>query len=211
MKTSLCYDSETTGLIQFNLPSEHPDQPRVTQLAAELFDDETGATIASMDVIIKPDGWTIPLELQELTGITMERANTFGVPMEDALRMFFGLWMGADQRVAHNESFDQRMIRIEVMRHSHYSMQAVGDIPFADYWKAAPAYCTQGNSTKILNLPPTAKMIAAKRNHPKSPNLGEAYKFFTGQNLVGAHNAMVDVQACKQVYFGIRKHQSESV
>lgn len=211
MKTSLCYDSETTGLIQFNLPSEHPDQPRVTQLAAELFDDETGATIASMDVIIKPDGWTIPLELQELTGITMERANTFGVPMEDALRMFFGLWMGADQRVAHNESFDARMLRIEIMRHSHYSMQAVGEVPFADYWKAAPAYCTQGNSTKILNLPPTAKMIAAKRNHPKSPNLGEAYKFFTGQDLFGAHNAMVDVQACKQVFFGIRKHQSESV
>lgn len=59
MSTSICYDTETTGLPLFKEPSDHPGQPRVTQLAAELFDDATGATIASMDVIIRPDGWTI--------------------------------------------------------------------------------------------------------------------------------------------------------
>jgi DNA polymerase-3 subunit epsilon len=63
--------------------------------------------------------------------------------------------------------------------------------------------CTQALSTPILKLPPTAKMIAAGRRHYKSANLGEAYRHFTGQELAGAHQAMVDVQACMAVYFAI--------
>lgn len=72
--------------------------------------------------------------------------------------------------------------------------------------KAAPAFCTQGKSTKIINLPPTEKMLAAGRKHAKSPNLAEAYEFFTGKKLEGAHNAAVDLAACKAVYYGIKKH-----
>ena len=51
-------------------------------------------------------------------------------------------------------------------------------------------------------------MVAARRKGPKSPNLGEAYKHFTGQDLVGAHDALVDIMACKTVYYGIKNHQS---
>jgi DNA polymerase-3 subunit epsilon len=46
-------------------------------------------------------------------------------------------------------------------------------------------------------------MIAARRTHHKSANLGEAFEFFTGGKLQGAHRAMVDVQACIQVYRAI--------
>ncbi len=210
MKTIIVLDTETNGLPLFSLPSEHPDQPRVTQLAAELCDEETGDVLGSCNFLIRPDGWTIPEDLQKMTGITMEKAETFGVPMSVALPAFIELWMGADVRVAHNESFDMRMIRIELMRHAVFSQESIlgenGNVPFADYWKTAPAFCTQGKSVSILNLPPTEKMIAAKRKGPKSPNLGEAYKFFTGQELVGAHNAKVDIMACKAVYFGIKNH-----
>jgi hypothetical protein len=77
------------------------------------------------------------------------------------LTHFIDMWTEADLRAGHNESFDMRMVRIELMRHGFYSMQTIGTppVPFADYWKTAPAYCTQANSTKILNLPPTEKMI----------------------------------------------------
>ena len=47
-------------------------------------------------------------------------------------------------------------------------------------------------------------MLAAGRTHHKSANLGEAYRHFTGKELVGAHNAQVDVQACMDVYFAIQ-------
>jgi DNA polymerase-3 subunit epsilon len=43
------------------------------------------------------------------------------------------------------------------------------------------------------------------RKHPKSPNLGEAYEFFTGRKLVNAHDAAVDVAACKAVYLALKE------
>jgi DNA polymerase-3 subunit epsilon len=209
MTPILIYDTETNGLPVWSMPSDDPCQPRVTQIAAELIDEDTRDVLAGLNVLIRPDGWTIPDDLAALTGITTERAMLFGVPMESAITMFIGLWEKAAFRVAHNESFDMRMIRIELMRHSAYKSlwkeSANGpDVEFADFWKSAPAFCTQSNSTKLCNLPPTAKMIAAKRNHAKSPNLTEAYKHFTGLDLVDAHNAATDIMACKAVYFGIK-------
>lgn len=209
MKTILIYDWETNGLPEWSLPSEHPSQPHGTQLAAELCVEETGETLASMSTLIRPDGWTIPEDLQKLTGITMERAMDEGRPADAVLREFLAMWKESDQRVAHNESFDMRITRIQIMRHAFFSGETVGDLMFADYWKTAPAYCTQGNSVKIINLPPTPKMVAARRKGPKSPNLGEAYKFFTGQDLVGAHDAKVDIMACKAVYYGIKAHNAQ--
>lgn len=213
MKTILFYDTETNGLPLFSLPSEHPDQPHVTQLAAELCVEETGETLGTMNFLIRPEGWDIPLELQELTGITMDRAMAEGREAGEVVHEFIEMWKSADSRCAHNESFDMRMLRIELMRHPVYSGHVVDGTPpisFADYWKAAPAFCTQGNSVKICNIPPTAKMIAARRKGPKSPNLGEAYKFFTGQDLVGAHDAKVDIMACKAVYYGIKNHLAQA-
>jgi DNA polymerase-3 subunit epsilon len=214
MKTILFYDTETTGLPLFSLPSEHPDQPRVCQLAAELCIEETGETLQEMNMIILPNGWTIPDEAAAVHGITTERALVEGVAADLVVAHFIDMWMESNLRAGHNESFDMRMLRIELMRHSHYSGQTMltddGDIPFADYWKKSTAYCTQGNSIKIINLPPTEKMKKARRFGPKSPNLGEAYQFFTGQPLDGAHDAMVDVRAAKAVYYGIKAHNAQA-
>jgi DNA polymerase-3 subunit epsilon len=121
------------------------------------------------------------------------------------------MWTATDLRCAHNESFDMRMLRISIMRDQNYSVATVDQgVPFADHWKAGAAYCTQSNSVKICNIPPTAKMVAARRKGPKSPNLGEAYQFFTGQKLEGAHNAKVDIMACKAVYYGIKNHLKQA-
>ena len=204
MKIAIAYDTETTGLPNWSMPSTDPSQPRVMSLAAQLFDDETGAMIEELDVLIKPDGWFISEEIAALTGITTEMCMASGVPMEQALTQFVEMWKRADHRVAHNESFDMRMIRIELMRHPVYSMEKIGEVSFADYWKKAPAYCTCTNSTKMVNLPPTEKMILAGRRTPKSPTMTEAYHFFTGKVLENAHSARADMEACKVVYFGIR-------
>lgn len=213
-ETILVFDTETTGLPLFNLPSEHPEQPYITELAAQLCDAKTGLVLGSMNVLIRPEGWTITPEITEITGITMDMAMGYGVPMAQALELFIALWRNADMRVAHGEPFDMRMVRIAMKRDEVFGSELVAgpdgtEIEFADYWKDAPRYCTIVNSTKILNLPPTEKMVAAKRKGPKSPNLGEAYKFFTGRDLEGAHRAMVDVEACKAVYFGILAHEAQ--
>jgi DNA polymerase-3 subunit epsilon len=203
MKPVLFYDTETNGLPLWNEPSENPRQPHITQLAAELYDLDSGRILAAVDLLIRPDApddWTIPEDLQKLTGITPELFQAFGIPIKTALDLFLNIWLCAEVRIGHNESFDARMIRIEGMR--RYSP----DHQFHNQWKNGTSFCTQTNSTKIINLPPSAKMVAAGRTHAKSPNLGEAYEFFTGKKLEGAHNASVDLNACKQVYFGIQSH-----
>ncbi|MBF5006888.1 3'-5' exonuclease [Diaphorobacter caeni] len=198
MTTAIFFDTETSGLPLFSEPSEHPAQPHIVQLAACLVDLDTRKTLASMDVIIKPDGWTIPDEVAKIHGITTEKAVDLGVHEDLALEMFLGMWAGRP-RIAHNESFDARIIRI-----AQHRFTTVCDDQQRDNWKAGKTECTQILSTPILKLPPTAKMIAARRNHHKSANLGEAYKFFTGKDLVDAHSAMADVQACMAVYFAIK-------
>lgn len=199
MKPILVYDTETDGLVKFELRSDDPSQPHITQICAELVDDDTREVYAVLNTLIRPTGWIIPHEIEVLTGITTEKCMAVGMPIDDAMRAFIQMWKLSAFRIGHNESFDMRMVRIEIMRNrADYSNG------FADEWRAGLAFCTQAKSTPIVKLPPTPKMIAAGRRHFKSANLGEAYNFFTGLKLEGAHNSAVDVMACKTVYWAIK-------
>ncbi|PWF25015.1 3'-5' exonuclease [Corticimicrobacter populi] len=196
MNLALAYDTETTGLPLFSEPSEDPRQPHIVQLAAALVDLDTRKTVSSIDVIIRPDGWGIPSDVSEVHGITTEIAMDLGIPEKDALAMFMALWDGRT-RIAHNESFDARIIRIAQHRFG-YADEVM------ESWKSGKAECTARLSTPIVKCPPTAKMRAAGRNHFKTPNLAEAYRHFTGQELQNTHNAMADVQGCLAVYFALQ-------
>lgn len=194
---ALFYDTETTGLPLFSEPSGDPRQPHIVQLAACLVDLDLRKTIASIDLIVRPDGWVIPDEVTAVHGITTEHALDVGVSESMAVGMLLELWREGDRtRVAHNEQFDARIVRIALMRHE--------DEPLADRWKAAPAECTARLSISICAIPPTDKMRAARRFHHKTPNLGEAYKILCGGELDDAHSAMPDVLACMAVYFAIK-------
>jgi DNA polymerase-3 subunit epsilon len=43
-------------------------------------------------------------------------------------------------------------------------------------------------------------MLAAGFNKPKPPKLSECIQFFFNEELVGAHDALVDVRACVRVF-----------
>ena len=198
MNLALFYDTETTGLPDFKAPSEAAHQPHIVQLAALLVDLDTRHTIQSMDVIVRPDGWTIPDEVAAVHGITTEHAADVGIPERMAVEIFMELWAGRN-RVAHNQQFDARILRIALIRHL--------DNEAADIWKAGTFECTAIMATPICALPPTDKMKAVGRFHHKTPNLGEAYRHFTGNDLQNAHSAMADVLACRDVYFAIKGAQ----
>lgn len=194
MNLATFFDTETTGLPLFHEPSEDPRQPHIVQLGACLVDLDTRATLATLDVIVKPEGWTIPDEVAAIHGITTERALSVGVPEALAVELLLEMTKGR-LRIAHNESFDARIVRIACKRHFEEVV--------AEEWKAGQASCTATLSTPILKLPPTPKMVAAGRRHPKTPNLGEAFRHFTRRELEGAHSALVDVHACMAVWFAI--------
>ena len=67
-----------------------------------------------------------------------------------------------------------------------------------------PLFCTMEAAAPIVNLPPTERMLAAGFNKPKAPKLEEAIRFFFDESLDGAHDAMVDVIACRRIYFHLK-------
>lgn len=206
MNLALFYDTETTGLPDFKAPSEAAHQPHIVQLAALLVDLDTRQTIQSMDVIVRPHGWTIPDEVAAVHGITTEYAADVGIPERLAVEMFMDLWNNRN-RVAHNEQFDARILRIALMRHQGNIFHSPSGKSVPDIWKEGRAECTARMATPICALPPTDKMKAVGRFHHKTPNLGEAYRHFTGNDLQNAHSAMADVLACRDVYFAIKGAQ----
>jgi len=190
---AIFYDTETTGLPVFKEPSESENQPHIVQLAASLVDLETRKVIASIDLISRPDGWVIPQETIEIHGITNELAAEVGLSEFVVVNTFIELWKVADKRIAHNISFDDRIIRIALKRNDY------GD-EFADSFKAAPTECTLWQSMPICKVPNVGK------GGFKKPKLSEAYAFFFKKPLENAHSARADVDACIAVYFAIQDH-----
>lgn len=185
----LIYDEESTGLPVYDKPSNDPCQPRVTQICAELFDDVTWEVHGVLHTLIKPDGWKIPSEIAAINGITNLRCEASGLPIKNIMGVFLDMWRRADVRVGHNEGFDARMTRIEIFR-------CGGSQELADKWKAGRSFCTKNKASPLMKI-------------GKTPTLSEAYEFFTGGKLDGAHNAVVDVMACKKVYRALREHGIE--
>lgn len=200
MNCAVFYDSETTGLVRFKDPSEHPDQPHIVQLAACLVDLDTRRIVSTLDVICKPDGWLIPDEVAAIHGITTEHAADVGVPESLAVEMLLEM-VGDRLRIAHNEQFDARIVRIACLRHFEASQ--------ADEWKGGKAACTALLATPIMKLPPTDRMRAAGFNKHKTANLREAVQHFTGKPLENAHSALADVHGCMAVFFAIQDLQAQ--
>lgn len=199
------YDTETTGLPLDGIPSSDARQPHIVQFAGVLVDAETRRVIHSIDLIARPDGWTIPEEVTRIHGITHEHALDVGVPEGLILKVAIAIWQESDVRVGHNEPFDARIVRIALMR----ALPGGPLIP-PDTWQAGPAECTAALATPIMNLPPSDRMRQTGISAPKRPRLQEAHEFFCGHQFDGAHNAMVDVTACMSVYWAIKDREATS-
>ncbi|MGS2743567.1 3'-5' exonuclease [Halomonas sp. LS-001] len=196
MNPVLFFDTETTGLPDWKSPSESEHQPHLVQIAAILADTDTRKEIATLDLIIAPDGWEIPAEVSEIHGITHEHAAAVGVDESLALNLFFQLW-GRYPRVAHNRTFDQRIIRIAAKRY-------MGEAD-AEAWADKEQF-----ADTMLLAKPIMQMLPKGRYGYKSPKLSEAYEFFTGKQLENAHSAMADTRACMEVYWHLLDHEAKA-
>lgn len=194
------FDTETQGFPHWKLPSDHPDQPHIVDICALLYTPE-GDLVDSFEAMVRPDGWSIPNEVSVIHGITNEMALEHGIPEAVAIEGFLNIWNQAGLRAAHNVSFDDRIMRIGFKRFQ--------DAWVAEAFRDAPKFCTCQATTNIVKCPPTEKMIRAGRGRQfKQPSVAEALKFFTGEDLVGAHRARPDAEACARVYFALQAYQS---
>jgi DNA polymerase-3 subunit epsilon len=184
----LFFDTETTGLVQSRLPLSDPAQPHLVQLGLVQL-DENLEVIQQASIIIKPDNFVIPKEASDVHGITQDKAEKYGVPIKTALSLFNQMCLQSDMLIAHNLKFDEMLMQIEANRYQ---------VP--DRMANLNKYCTMDASKSIVAIPPTDRMKAAGITDYKSPRLEEAYKFFTGKDLDGAHDALVDVLATIEVF-----------
>lgn len=201
----LFFDVETTGLPPYRgCPATHADMPHLVQFAAILSDPVTERECASVSMLVRPEGWEIDDKIAELTGITHEMASAAGVTEWSAAMMFAALARAAKRVIAHNLAFDVQMMDAALVRAAQKTPRLA--VPHLDSLLGddVERICTMQLSLPVLDLPPTEKMVAAGFNKPKPPKLGEAYEFFKGEPLVGAHDALVDVRACRDVFLALQ-------
>ncbi len=183
----LFIDTETTGKALHKCPPDHPDQPRIVQLAAILYSQDRRVA-AEFNCLIKPEGWTIPAEATDIHGITTAQCEAFGLKIGTALGVLCQFIKRAQLLVAHSMGFDSLVIHSELCRLKNADLLAV--------FMQIERYCTMEGSTNILKLP-------GKYGDYKWPKLAEAYRYFTGTELQGAHDASADTKGCAAVYFAM--------
>ena len=180
------FDTETTGLPRdWNAPLRDLDNwPRLVQLAWLLCDD-AGNELASANRIIRPQGFLIPSEAARVHGITTSRALAEGIPLADALDEVLPRIEEAACAIAHNISFDEKILAAEFLRlgRPHPLLKK-------------KTRCTMKEATDYCRLPGNYGF--------KYPNLTELHRKLFNKAFDDAHDALADVRACKAAYYELR-------
>jgi DNA polymerase-3 subunit epsilon len=185
----LAFDTETTDLPRPHLEPDHPAQPHLLQFAAVLF-NENGTELDRLFTMVRP-GRAALLSTQAFAahGISLEEAFHRGIEASEVFRWFASASKRSTCIAGHNVDFDLRIMTIVAAR--------LGE---AGWSAPAQTFCTMTHSTPLVNLPPTVRMMAAGRFHPKSPTLSECIRHFFGEEHSDAHDAVADVRACIRIF-----------
>lgn len=182
----LFFDTETTGLpLDYKASIANTDNwPRMVQLAW-LIHDINANLIQERSVIIKPEGFTIPVEVSAIHGITHERAMDEGIPLADVMEEFDADLISVPLAVCHNVPFDRAITGAERVRLNRP-------------WGFHTAFkCTMAEGTAMCNLPGR-----------KWPKLQELHQFLFGKGFEGAHDALVDITATAKCYWEIQRRKN---
>lgn len=183
----LFFDTETTGLPRnWKAPiTDFSNWPRLVQIAWESYDGE-GNKVNEESFIIKPEGFTIPDDSAKVHGISTERAENEGLPLLLVLKKFHDLVNKGEVLVAHNISFDEKIIGAEFLRNN-----------MENILESKKKICTMENSTKLCAIPGPYGL--------KWPKLAELHEKLFGTDFEEAHNAAVDIRATARCFWEMRR------
>ncbi len=111
----LIFDTETTGLPKkWNAPITDTDNwPRCVQIAWQLH-NEYGELIDHQDYLIKPEGYNIPYDAEQIHGISTELAEKKGEDLEKVLYLFNEVLSKAKFVVGQNLEFDLKLWDVNI-------------------------------------------------------------------------------------------------
>ena len=183
----LFFDTETTGLPRnWKAPvTDLNNWPRMIQIAWILCDNN-GNRVESDDFIIKPENFEIPRDASRIHGISTERAINEGEDLVRVLNEFNKLVERSDFIVAHNISFDEKILGAELLRKKIQS----------DFNRKSKL-CTMKSSTNYCRL--------SGPYGYKWPKLSELHIKLFGEDFDEAHDASVDINATEKCFWEMRK------
>lgn len=181
------FDTETTGLPRsWKAPVQQVNNwPRLVQIAWLIY-DEAGNLLSEDQFIIKPNGFTIPKEASNVHGITTERAIAEGVDLMGVLHSFNEDISKNKVLVAHNMSFDEKIIGAEFIRNDITS----------DLFNQE-RFCTMLASVNFCRIPGNYGF--------KWPKLSELHIKLFGVDFEAAHDAMADIQATAKCFWELKQ------
>ncbi|OEK01323.1 DNA polymerase III subunit alpha [Roseivirga sp. 4D4] len=185
----LIFDTETTGLPQnYNAPlTDFDNWPRLVQLAWQLH-EPNGKLVAAQNLIVKPDGFTIPYNSAQIHGITTERALAEGQDLKEVLAIFKEDIAKATLGIGHNIEFDYNIVGSEYLR-AELENELEGLEPLD----------TKLVSTDFCAIP------GGRGGQFKWPTLTELHTKLFGVPFADAHDAAYDVDATARCFFGLIK------
>lgn len=183
----LFFDTETTGLPKdWKAPVTNlSNWPRLVQLAFGLYDDN-GTKIVEGNYIIKPEGFIIPQASSDVHGITHERALKEGQPLDTVLNKFVETLKKSNLLVAHNMSFDEKILGAELLRNN-----------MTNHIDGIRKVCTMQSTTNFCQIPGYYGY--------KWPTLQELHSKLFGRGFEDAHDAYVDVAATVKCFFELKR------
>lgn len=190
----LIFDTETTGLPKrWDAPITDTDNwPRCVQIAWQLH-DELGNLIAQQDFLVKPEGFNVPYEAEQIHGISTALAEEKGVPLNEVLEAFNKALKQTKFVVGQNVGFDINIMGCEFHREGVESPMI--ELPVLDT-------CTE-HTAELCKIP------GGRGGKFKLPTLTELHEFLFGEPFAEAHNATADVEATTRCFLElIRKNNT---
>ncbi|HBS87604.1 MAG: DNA polymerase III subunit alpha [Bacteroidetes bacterium GWF2_38_335] len=187
----LIFDTETTGLPRnHNAPlSDFDNWPRVVQIAWQLHDD-LGNILEHDDYLIKPDGFDIPYDTEQVHGISTALANRDGVDIQTVLTKFNEILEKTEFIAGQNLAFDINILGCEFLRYGIDSK--LTSMPVLDT-------CTE-ITAELCRLP------GGRGGKFKLPTLSELHSHLFGHGFSEAHNATADVEATARCFLELMRN-----